>query len=181
MKNTFLEHFLSLSPPVFSSQQAASAFTSCFCFYIMCLAVYQLPKSVGLLLADEVSMLLYDPVTRSARLCVLGTRGAVWRWPLTLIKGSTALFGSYQFNQLALCCSLPIHGRLCPSVPACGAHSSAHTLLLLQWAIHSWISQKTSFLLKGRATDRKLSFISETQRSVLFLNLCWQFKVMFKL
>lgn len=126
--------FLSLSL-FFSFSTSSFSFAL---FYSICLVVYQLPKSERLLLADEVSTLLSDPVTRSARLCVLGTWGTVWRWPLTLIKGSTALFGSYQFNQLAHCCSLPIHGSVAQSLPV-RAHSPAHTQpgsCLLQATIH---------------------------------------------
>lgn len=115
-KKTFLEHFLSL-PQFYLLNK--------LCFFLQhCLVVYQLSKSVRLLLAAEVSTLLSDLGTRSARLCVLGTWGAVWRWPLTLIKGSTALFGSYQFNQLAHCCSCTIHDTI-PSLSACLSERTA--------------------------------------------------------
>lgn len=118
----------------FSLPPSFSFSTSSFCFapfYSICLVVYQLSKSVRLLLADEVSTLLSDLVTRSARLCVLGTWGTVWRWPLTLIKGSTALFGSYQFNQLAHCCSFTIHDMIL-SLSAC---LSEHTALLTRCSL----------------------------------------------
>lgn len=167
---------------------------SCFSlipFYSICLVVYQLSKSHRLLFADEVSMLLSDLVTRSAGLCVLGTWGTVWRWPLTLIKGFTALFGSYQFNQLAHSCSFTIHDMT--RIPHClpfRTYNPAYTLLLhTELGSYAWAScnvpfilhmthilQKTSFMLKRRATNRKLYLISDAHRSVLFLNLLWQFK-----
>lgn len=182
-----------LLSPSFSFLTSSFSFTP---FYSICLVVYQLSKSVRLLFADEVSKLLSDLVTRSARLCVLGTWGTVWRWPLTLIKGSTALFGSYQFNQLAHSCSFTIHD-ITP-IPHClpfRTYSTAYMLLLhTEFGSYAWalcnkpficyrtrILRKTFFMLKGRATNRKLSFISETQRSILFPNLLWQFKVPLKL
>lgn len=176
---------LFLSPPVFSF--SASSF--CFApFYSIFLVVYQLSKSVRLLLAAGVSTLLSDLVTGSAGLCVLGTRGTVWRWPLTLIKGPTALFGSYQFNQLAHSCSLSTHDMIL-SLSVCLHAAPSHWAWLLPAAschlpfilLMTHILQKTSFTLKRRAANRKLSFILETPRSVLFLDVFWQFKVMLKL
>lgn len=135
--NTFF-----LSPPVFPSRQAASPL---LLFCNICLVVYQFSESVRLLLADEVSTLLSDLVARSARLCVLGTWGTVWRWPLTPIKGSTALFGSYQFNQLAHSCFFTIHDMIL-SLPAClSEHTALPTRcsLTLSLAPASGLTQRT--------------------------------------
>lgn len=134
---------LSFSLPPFFLLDEQLLLCSFFCN--ICLVVYQFSESVRLLLADEVSTLLSDLVARSARLCVLGTWGTVWRWPLTPIKGSTALFGSYQFNQLAHSCSFTIHDMIL-SLPAClSEHTALPTCcsLTLSLAPASGLMQRT--------------------------------------